>query len=346
MSEEKPTTEELKRILEKTAQESGLKITGEIAVLKTDEQRESEQQIQEWKEEKTNFHFVKEFTTAHELLNCLFSTTQYHGFLMLGEGGLGKTILTLSSVKKYFKTNEWEYGNGYITPLALYEHLYLNRNKKVIILDDVEGIFNNKLSLSILKGVLWESDGKRICQYSSKSEKATMPQKFVMNAKIIILCNHIPRENDLSTRATLSRVISYKMNLTFQEKMVICKRFVSEEKIDEKVKEKVNFILDSKVNEATKDFNFRTLRKLIAFVQYDSEKAENLFEATTETDEDKEAYLKTIKHSDIVNLQIQHFLELTGKGRATFFRIKRSIKVSQVSHIVKDKIHSVERGLC
>jgi hypothetical protein len=320
--------ENLKKLLEETAKESGLKITGEIAELKSDEEIQAEQEIKEWKEEKTKFHFVQEFTTAQELLKCLYSTKNYDGFLMIGEGGLGKTILTINSVKENFNPEEWEYSNGYTTPLALYEFLYLNRNKKVIIIDDVEGIFNNKLSLSILKGVLWESEGKRICQYSSKSEKAKMPEKFVMKAKIIILCNNIPRENDISTRATLTRVIIYKMNLTFQQKIKICKEFVAKENVSEEIKRKVFEIIDSKVNEATKDFNFRTLRKLIAFVNYDSTKALQLFEATTETDEDKEALLQVIAQTDVVNSQIKLFIEKTGKSRATFFRIKKSFKTN------------------
>ena len=320
--------EKLKQLLEDTAKESGLKIKGEIAEIKTPEQKESEKEIQNWKEEKTKFHFFKEFSIAQELLKCLFTTNQYQGFLMLGEGGLGKTILTLNSVKVNFKTEDWEYSCGYITPLALYEFLYLNRNKKVIILDDVEGIFNNHLALSIIKGALWESDGKRICQYSSKSEKATMPEKFVMNAKIIVLCNHIPRENNISTRATLSRVLNYKMNLTFSEKIHICKGFIARENLTEIELKQVITILNTKITEATKDFNFRTLRKLIAFVKYDVKKAENLFEATTETDEDKEAYFESIKLSSVVKEQIFLFFDRTGKSRATFFRIKKSIKVS------------------
>ncbi len=321
-------TEKLKQLLEDTAKESGLKIKGEIVNVKTPEQKESEKEIQEWKEEKTHFHSVKEFWIAQELLKVLYSTNQYHGFLILGEGGLGKTILTITSIKENFKTTDWEYSNGYTTPLSLYEYLYLNRNKKIIIIDDVEGIFNNKISLSILKGALWESEGKRICQYTSKSGKVTMPSKFVMNAKIIILCNHIPRENDVSTRATLSRVLSYKMSLTFQEKMSICKRFVNQENLKRNIIKRVTKILETKVNEATKDFNFRTLRKLIAFVKYSSEKAEELFEATTETDEDKEVYLEVIKISARVKEQIILFHERTGKARATFFRVKKSIKVS------------------
>ena len=329
MEKEEITTDDLKRMLENTAKESGLKIRGEVAVLKTDEQREAEKEIQKWKEEKTDYVFVEEFKIARELIKCLFSTKQYSGFLMLGEGGLGKTILTINSVKENFEPKDWEYNCGYTTPLALYEYLYLNRNKKVIILDDVEGIFNNQIALSILKGALWESDGKRICQYVSKSEKAKMPEKFVMNAKIIILCNHIPKENDVSIRATLSRVLNYKLNLTFAEKMSICKKFIAREDLSVENFTEVIKILETKVTEATKDFNFRTLRKLIAFVKYDKEKAERLFEATTETDEYKLAYLRVTKMGfSSVKEQIKHFVEETGTSRSMFFRIKKSFKVS------------------
>lgn len=338
MPEEKQlTTEDLKRILEDTAKESGLKITGEIAILKTDEQREAEKEIQEWKEDKTKFQPLKEFKIPEELINCLFTTNQYHGFLMLGEGGLGKTILTLTSVKMTFEPEDWEYSSGYTTPLALYEFLYNNRNKKVIVLDDVEGVFNNQISLSILKGALWESDGKRICQYSSKSDKANMPEKFIMNSKIIILCNHIPKENDVSTRATLSRVLSYKLEMTFNKKMEICKNFIiKDESIDKIQKELIFGILDKNVSEATKDFNFRTLRKLIAFVRYNPLKAEYLFKATTEKDEDKEAYLQVIKDSSIVSVQIKLFVEKTGRSRATFFRTKKSIIVSKKRDMIQE----------
>jgi aspartate carbamoyltransferase catalytic subunit len=99
----------------------------------------------------------------------------------------------------------------------------------------------------------------------------------------------------------------------------------------DKDKIKVLEILNTEVNEATRDFNFRTLRKLIAFVQYDENKAKDLFRATTEIDELKQVYLEVIKKSDIVKTQILLFIEMTGRSRRTFFRTKKelSVKVSR-----------------
>jgi len=318
--------EKLKELLEQTALESGLKIKGEIAEIKSPEQKEAEKEIQEWKESNREYVDIKEFDVPNELIKCLLNTSKYEGLIFSGEGGIGKTILTISAIKKILKPSEWEFTNGYITPLSLYEFLYNNRNKKVIIIDDVEGIFNNKLSLAILKGCLWESESKRICQYASKSDKATAPDKFVMNAKVVILCNDIPKENDVSTRALISRTIFYKMGFSFGQKMKICENFVlNDESINFEQKKIVLEIMKQEITEATKDFNFRTLQKLIAFVQYNREKAVGLFKATTEIDELKNAYLEAVRRSGIVKEQVEFFIENTGMSRRTFFRVKKEM---------------------
>ena len=115
--------------------------------------------------------------------------------------------------------------------------------------------------------------------------------------------------------------------------MKICKDFIHEDKtLSHQDRCKVLEILCDEINEATKDFNFRTLQKLIAFVQYDEKKAKALFQATTEIDELKQVYLQVIKKSNIVRTQILLFMEKTGKSRRTFFRTKKefSVKVSKI----------------
>lgn len=319
---------QIKNLLEEEARTTDLKVGGETSVLKTPEQKQAEQTIQSWKKEKHKQTFLKEFRIPKQLLKVLLSTSEYFGMVFYGEGGIGKTVLTITEIKNFLKPNDWEYSNGYTTPLSLYEFLFKNRNKRVIILDDVEGLFNNKLSISILKGALWDSDGKRIVQYSSKSEKATsLPSAFVMNSKIIILCNKIPKQKDFTIRAMITRTITYEISFSFEEKIKICSVFVEQ---DHSLKEEqikfVKELLSKNVDIATKDFNFRTLRKLIAFVKYDEGKAEELFKATTEQDELRESFLGVVSKTNVVNAQIELFRELTGMSRRTFFRIKRELK--------------------
>lgn len=319
----------LKELLEDEARNSDIKVKGSVAVLQTPEQRESEKNFEDWKAQKTQYKIIPEFETAHEIVNCLLGTTQHHGLILIGEGGIGKSVLTLSSIKETLEPKDWEYANGYSTPLSLYNFLYENREKRVIILDDVEGIFNNKIALSILKSALWENEGKRICHYASTSDKLTIPKRFVMNSKVILLCNEIPKDNQPSTRAMISRTMLYKVNFSFGQKIKICETFIDKDTtLTQEQKDEIKVILLTNVTEATKDFNFRTLRKLIAFVQYNPQKAEKLFIETTEMDEDKSAYLHVIKLTPEVKAQIILFMEQTGKSRATFFRIKRNVKVS------------------
>lgn len=312
---------ELKDLLENKADEVNLK--GE---LRSPLQREAEKEFEEWKKEKIDYTFIEEFKIPQELINVLLKTSENNGLVLSGEGGIGKTLLVLSYVKNNLNPNEWAYNSGYTTTLSLYEFLYKNKDKKLIILDDLEGVFNNPLSLSILKGALYESGGKRICCYSSTSDKALFPDKFIMKAKIISLCNSIKNENDISIRATLSRTITYKINFNFDVKMKMCLKFINEDDtLNKEQKDKIIELLNNNINQATKDFNFRTLRKLISFVKYDENKAEELIRATTEEDERVKAYLEAIAKFKDIPSQIAYFMERSGRKRDTFYRIKKKV---------------------
>lgn len=318
---------ELKEVLENSAQE--VKVVG-TTQLKNPQQLQAEREFKNWKETKIDYSPIKQFKIPTELLNCLIKTKEFNGLIFSGEGGIGKTCLTMATIKSMLKSDEWNYFNGYTTPLSLYEFLYENRNRKVIILDDTEGVFNNSISLAILKSVLWVNEGERLVQYNSTSDKATTPRQFIMKAKVILLCNAIPNKSDISTRAMISRTIYYEIGFSFKEKIKICKEFIEKDNtINKEDKILVLKILEEEVNEATKDFNFRTLRKLIAFVEYDKKKARNLFKETNETDELKEAYLNVVGRFKQVKSQISLFIELTGRSRATFFRVKKTFEKSQ-----------------
>lgn len=317
--------EELKQQLEEASKH--IEIKGEKPLMKSKEQIEAEKSIEAWKKEKHKQIYQKEFIIPNQLLQAIVFTKEYNGMILYGEGGIGKTFMTLNSIKKFLKPNEWEYSNGYTTPLALYELLYKHRDKKVIILDDVEGVFNNPLSISILKGGLWDSDGKRIVQYKSKSKIVDdLPSAFVLGAKIIILCNSIPHENDVSIRAMISRTIAYKMVFSYEQKLNLCNQFIDQRNdLTKKQKDKAKQLLIDYTNEATKDFSFRTIKKAITFIKYNGRKAEEVFEATTQKDEVKHAYLQAVKGTLNIKAQIMLFEQYCGRGRRTFFRVKREM---------------------
>jgi hypothetical protein len=278
---------------------------------------------------------IDKFKVQSDLIKCLISSKNIHSTIFSGEGGIGKTLITLKTIKNLISKNKdsilnnYSYISGYMTPLSFYIFLFENKDKDLIIIDDTEGILNNKLSIAMLKSILWETEGQRTCFYNSTTEKLTIPESFEMNSKIIILCNEIPNKNNLSMRALISRTIYKEINLTLEEKLNLCYEFLKQKDLNENEKKEIKRLLKEYINLSIEDFNFRTFDKLINFVKYDITKAEFLFKEILETDEEIKIFLESLVNKQ-VSKQVKYFCEHTGKSRATFYRIKKKL-----SHCLK-----------
>ena len=113
------------------------------------------------------------------------------------------------------------------------------------------------------------------------------------------------------------------MNLNYMEKLEISKNILLNSELTAEQSELAIKILQENTNLATQDFNLRTLRKLMAYVSYDEQKATDLFQSTTKIDEAKHAYLTALKQSGVINAQYEIFKSLTGLSRRSFFRVKK-----------------------
>lgn len=269
------------------------------------------------------------FNVPSNLIGTLLNTDEFHGLLLYGAGGLGKTVCTMDKLHAELREHEIHYQNGYTTPLALYETLHTYRDYKVIVLDDVEGLFGNKLSVSILKGALWKSDGVRKVSYTSTSSilaKRLLPYAFPIKAKIIIMCNEVPNFEKPDLKALVNRMLAYEVRFTYQEKMDICKEFLFAEKMSEPLKERVLDVLTKNTSAATVDFSFRTLKKAIAFVKSKPADADRLFASTTPVDMVKMAYLEIHGKFPNIAIEVDVFEQVTGLSRATYFRIKKEME--------------------
>lgn len=288
---------------------------------------EQDRVVSEWKDSRQAGLQIEEFDTARHLL---LLTLRGHSTatILTGEGGIGKTYLTIETIKQELKSDEWEYRSGFTTPLAFYKYLYAHRDKRVLVVDDVEGLFDNAKSITILKGALWDTNGKRLVYYDTTSEKAEdVPSVFELRSRLIILCNRIPNAGDVNVSALLSRAVAYELRFSHGQKLRIMKRILDSRKgLDRRAKAKVMEIIENETSVATKDFNIRTMERLVAYVRYDPERALALFRATTESDEDAEVAIELMASGLPVTAQATEFCRRTGKSRRTFFRIKRKLK--------------------
>ena len=283
--------------------------------------------LTDWKLIKPSGVKLSEFDTAENLI-LVTARGFANATILVGDGGLGKTYLTLDTIKSNFEPEDWDYKSGFTTPLALYKYLYHNRTRKVLVLDDVEGLFEDHKSINLLKCATWDVGGQRLIQYDTTSEKANdVPRDFILTTKLVILANKIPNEDDINVSALLSRAIKYEVNFSHKVKLEIIKKVLDKrDGIDDSQRQLCYEIITKNTTEATRNFNLRTMERLISFLKYKPEKAEALFKETLEVDENKEAYLAAVKSSKVVNEQVAKFIELSGKCRKTFYNIKKKCK--------------------
>jgi len=282
--------------------------------------------IAQWKARKVASVSIPEFNTAKDLIGVTLKGLS-PATLIEGEGGIGKTFLTIETVKEVVEPDNWVYKSGFTSPLAFFKFLYHHRNHEIIILDDVEGIFNSLTSLAILKRATYETAGKRLIFYDTTSHKADgIPSVFELKAKLILLCNRIPNKHTPDTAAFLSRVIHYVVYFSYQQKMEILKQILmGRGDLSKNDKDIVFKIIQKETSFATKNLSIRTLEQLISFVKYDQDKATHLFNETTSVDEEQEAIGELLKSDMTTDEQVNVFFKLTGKSRRTFFRIKKKV---------------------
>ena len=257
-----------------------------------------------------------------EYIKFLISTKDTHSLLLHSKTGLGKTYSTIKYLKEL--NVEFEYTNGVVTAVALYKMLYDN-NDKIIIIDDVETIFQDDRIVNLLKAALWEVDGERKVTYKSSSKTLEgYPESFTYTGKIIILANDILGKNNLSFQALLSRCIKYEIQYSYNEIKQLSKEIVKYKDLTTDIKNKVVEVIDNSIT-PQHFFNFRLLDRLISFIKYDINNGETLFFNSIEIDEDLNIFLDIIKNNKSVTEQVNKYIEVTGKSRITFFRKKKKL---------------------
>ena len=170
---------------------------------------------------------------------------------LVGSPGTGKTFSTL----KYLKENNvnYAYVNSYATPLSFYELLYQNRDKEVLVFDDLMGV-SNPLVLAMLKSACWISDSKRVVSYystSSKMDLRGLPESFEFDVNIILIFNKLIQGYEPIT----NRGVTINFAFKFEEKMKIFEEVQKDANIDEEV---LNYVKIN-CNDATNNLSIRTL---------------------------------------------------------------------------------------
>jgi len=248
---------------------------------------------------------LKKYELLNESLKAV-SEGAINLLVLKGSAGTGKTYTTLKYMKKE-KIN-YKYINNYATPLSFYKLIYENREKDIIIFDDVQSINDPKIK-SMLKSVCGELDNrKRMVSYYSTSpllEKNDLPDSFEPKANIILIFN-----DDISGfEPVANRGVTIDFFFNFQELIEIFEFFQKSANIEQEVFDYVK----QNCNQATSNLSIRTLVIL-----------SNLHRKGYDFKIFAKEILKTDKGiKDLIELSSEEWCSKNGKHLATYYRKKK-----------------------
>lgn len=263
-----------------------------------------------------------------------------HALFVFGaQGGLGKSRTILRTLEEEGVTPILI--NSHITPLALYGIMYQHRDDQVIFFDDVDSAYSSMPHLGLLRSALWGSP--RIVTYGSSQLPSDLPSSFEFTSRCIFAANVVPTKND-AFKAVLSRCDIFELSAT-NEEVIDLMRSVSANGFHGLTPDDcamvIDFIAD---NSEDRQLSMRllgpSLRKLSyarsegldwqPLVKSQLQTLGRKQQATKRLDT-KSRDVKALKESlknfpDSVKDQMAHFCRITGKSRASFYRVLSRVK--------------------
>jgi len=236
-----------------------------------------------------------------------------------GEAGTGKSKTILDYLKKE-KVN-FNYFSSYTTPLYFYKLIYENKDKDVLIFDDIEGISDLKI-IAMLKSLCWNPDNEeRELNYFSTSEKMGdygLPSSFKTKSRIILIFN-----NDLrGFEPVINRGVCIDFNFNFKEKLSIFEEIKKKANIDEEV---LNYI-KSTCNEGTENLSIRSL-VILSNLKRNGFNYKLFSKEILKNDDNFNLLLTKLTRCQAVKDACDEWVKETGKSERTFFRMKKKFNL-------------------
>jgi len=246
--------------------------------------------------------------------------------ILFSPPGYGKSYQVLSVLKEEGLERGVDYDliNGYSTPLSLYHDLYENR-RKVLVLDDVDGIANDRKALSLLQAVTWSANGPRTVKYRTTSEKLEAPPEFEFEGSVIICLNRKSALPEMG--ALISRSIFHEIELSYQQLVGGIFPEIAERKMGEDGFKVASYI-ESNSNPAC-ELEIRDLIKALELYEYAQNNGANwkeLVDGLIEADPDLTLVWELMNNGSTTKANVQQFRKETGKSRKTYFNYKAKLE--------------------
>ena len=249
--------------------------------------------------------------------------------IISSEAGLSKTFSVCSILNGFLKKEQWVIRNSFTSPLDFYKFLVRNSEGKVIVLDDLEGVLENKIVLSILKNAT-ELTGKRKISWNSTTTKLEeCPTESEFTSSIILLTNKIPNtDKNPHIQAVINRAFFCELNFTYQDKIDVIGEVSKNEfkGINTNERKEILEFIKENTSPATKDLSIRSLIKIYHFYLFDknSWKELALLMLSKGVSEKRKLVYELVNSNKTIKEQIKEYKNM-GFSRSDYFNIKKEM---------------------
>ncbi len=250
----------------------------------------------------------------YKLLNDSLDALNKNIFNLLvcsGDYGMGKS----HRIKEYVEKNKIDhvYIQSYATPLSFYKILFENKDKKLIIFDDVNSI-DNRIIIGLLKSACWSVlNGKRIVEYHTTSEvmeKNDLEESFELKANIVLIFND--KYNGYAP--IVNRGVCINFDFYFKDKIAIFKQLQETSEIDSDI---IDYV-EKNCSVSTRNLSIRSL--VILSRLKDKEFDWEMFsKELLGIDGNKDILEKILKKHDKVKDACEDWMGETGMGQRSFY---------------------------
>lgn len=319
--------------------------------------RKTEEQIEQDKEEQLE-EFIKEEEKTEEVQSfykyfnhyARAVANEHHDALMVkADPGIGKSYQLRNIVlPEELGTEGFAFSSGYCPPFQFYKKLYeveQDPEKEVLVLDDIEGLINNKKALAILKQATWSETDERWVEWNSSQSKLQnkdgedIPSKFKFTGRLIMVFNEVDNDDPI-VNSLIDRCFYYELEFSYEQRVkliqAVAEKGTQEHDISQEERLEIAEWLKDVTSPATKDFNLRTLMTAFNIYEYNkeigvdvgSETWEELTEHLIEVDEAMLEIRDIIVNGGYTSVadRKKEFRDRVGKSGRTYLRKRDKLK--------------------
>lgn len=245
--------------------------------------------------------------------------------LLLEAGpGIGKSYQIRETLNREVGPDGWVKLSGHCTPVELFHQLFEASDGKVLFLDDIEGLIDNKSALALLKQATWTEGDERYVEWRSTSDVIEVPEKFRFKGRIIMCFNEVP--SDPIYDSLEDRCLTYRINFTYEERISLLREVAKADYKALTFVERMEIVDWIAENSTPADgVNLRLMFHIFDMRDFNPERWEEL--AVEQLDADEEAMLirRLVEEHDTIKAASDAYESETGKSARTFFRKKKKL---------------------